>query len=296
MILSAAWPSRLAIIIIIIIITHLRHHRQRELREGHGAGQGAEGLQQQLANGRDELGLVGARVHQLLRDPQHVLERRHLGGGAAPPPLPAPAGPPELGALQHLGAGGQDDVDSQSILAGDEISGGRGGHRRPPTDDGGAAGAAAAAAAACSGGLSGAQPPSQHASGRALGSAVWLGGGGQAGRQAGRTEGQAAVRSAVRQAGGRAGTAPPRTIEMDDDITHLEQEGRQRQEDIRRVSDVRQKAQQQQAHRCGGRGRRQLDRPEALQPERLLIESRWVSKPLAFADKLRPRRLNSSPL
>eukprot|EP01043_Picozoa_sp_COSAG02_P118655 COSAG02_NODE_55258_length_291_cov_1.078125_1_plen_57_part_10 len=57
MILSAAWPSRLAIIIIIIIIiiiTHLRHHRQRELREGHGAGQGAEGLQQQLANGRDE--------------------------------------------------------------------------------------------------------------------------------------------------------------------------------------------------------------------------------------------------
>jgi hypothetical protein len=29
-----------------------------------------------------------------------------------------------------------------------------------------------------------------------------------------------------------------------------------------------------------------------LQSKRLLIESRWVSKPLAFAGKLRPRRLN----
>eukprot|EP01047_Picozoa_sp_COSAG01_P048593 COSAG01_NODE_4746_length_4769_cov_29.055460_2_plen_177_part_00 len=30
-----------------------------------------------------------------------------------------------------------------------------------------------------------------------------------------------------------------------------------------------------------------------LQSKRLLIESRWVSKPLAFAGKLRPRRLNN---
>jgi hypothetical protein len=30
-----------------------------------------------------------------------------------------------------------------------------------------------------------------------------------------------------------------------------------------------------------------------LQTKRLLIESRWVSKPLAFAGKLRPRRLNN---
>jgi hypothetical protein len=33
-----------------------------------------------------------------------------------------------------------------------------------------------------------------------------------------------------------------------------------------------------------------------LQSKRLLIESRWVSKPLAFAGKLRPRRPNSEPL
>jgi hypothetical protein len=32
-----------------------------------------------------------------------------------------------------------------------------------------------------------------------------------------------------------------------------------------------------------------------LQPKRLLIDSRWVSKPLAFAGKLRPRRLNNWP-
>jgi hypothetical protein len=32
---------------------------------------------------------------------------------------------------------------------------------------------------------------------------------------------------------------------------------------------------------------------EQLQSKRLLIESRWVSKPLAFAGKLRPRRLNN---
>jgi hypothetical protein len=30
-----------------------------------------------------------------------------------------------------------------------------------------------------------------------------------------------------------------------------------------------------------------------LQSKQLLIESRWVSKPLAFASKLRPRRLNN---
>jgi hypothetical protein len=30
-----------------------------------------------------------------------------------------------------------------------------------------------------------------------------------------------------------------------------------------------------------------------LQSKRLLIESRWVSKPLAFAGELRPRRLNN---
>jgi hypothetical protein len=31
----------------------------------------------------------------------------------------------------------------------------------------------------------------------------------------------------------------------------------------------------------------------SLQSKRLVIESRWVSKPLAFAGKLRPRRLNN---
>jgi hypothetical protein len=30
-----------------------------------------------------------------------------------------------------------------------------------------------------------------------------------------------------------------------------------------------------------------------LQSKRLVIEARWVSKPLAFAGKLRPRRLNN---
>jgi hypothetical protein len=32
---------------------------------------------------------------------------------------------------------------------------------------------------------------------------------------------------------------------------------------------------------------------DQLQSKRLLIESQWVSKPLAFAVKLRPRRLNN---
>jgi hypothetical protein len=31
----------------------------------------------------------------------------------------------------------------------------------------------------------------------------------------------------------------------------------------------------------------------SLQSKRPLIESRWVSKPLAFAGQLRPRRLNN---
>jgi hypothetical protein len=35
--------------------------------------------------------------------------------------------------------------------------------------------------------------------------------------------------------------------------------------------------------------------PDVLQSKRLLIESRWVSKPLVFAGKLRPRRLNKQP-
>jgi hypothetical protein len=37
--------------------------------------------------------------------------------------------------------------------------------------------------------------------------------------------------------------------------------------------------------------------PLLLRPsKRLLIESRWVSKPLALAGQPRPRRLNNSPL
>jgi|EP01049_Picozoa_sp_SAG25_P009204 hypothetical protein len=32
-----------------------------------------------------------------------------------------------------------------------------------------------------------------------------------------------------------------------------------------------------------------------LRSKRLLIESRWVSTPLAFAGKRRPRRLNNEP-
>jgi hypothetical protein len=33
-----------------------------------------------------------------------------------------------------------------------------------------------------------------------------------------------------------------------------------------------------------------------LRPHRLFVESQWVSKPLAFAGKRRPRRLNNQPL
>jgi hypothetical protein len=45
------------------------------------------------------------------------------------------------------------------------------------------------------------------------------------------------------------------------------------------------------------RGLHRAVRPHAgdLQSERLLIESRWVSTSLAFAGKLRPRRLNNQP-
>eukprot|EP01047_Picozoa_sp_COSAG01_P021333 COSAG01_NODE_1235_length_11106_cov_3.058962_6_plen_248_part_00 len=48
--------------------------------------------------------------------------------------------------------------------------------------------------------------------------------------------------------------------------------------------------------RVGERRRQQRVPVLQLQPTRPVIESRWVSKPLAFAGQLRPQRLNSQPL